>query len=144
MSVNVAIGPSALGGVLGDGDISITYYVEVVGPKSVTVPLDLTASASTAASGQSTASVAELAFVSLQLNACTNGDGPAECAALGNPGSSFSGTQIVDVPSNTAELLVLEVTCDTYDSCSASIDSMVVIDSSFTEKGYRLVFSPAE
>lgn len=135
----------------GSGSISLTYWVEVVGPSSVTVPLDFSTSGTTyvdAHQGRATVS-ADLGTFSLE--ACSNGGESEPCSVTSSGPPSFSATQLYSIASNTPVEVELsgswtgQCCGDGYFGGAAaggSVNSSVAIDSSFTTSGYSLVTSP--
>lgn len=126
----------------------VTFSVDVIGLPGVNVPLDITATGSTFASGSAFAQ-AIVENVSTGTNlffACSGIVSPKGCAFTGIP-SSFSGTKTKFVMSDTPFSLKLVAVGSTFDNQPgiffASVDPMITIDPSFAQANqFSLVFSP--
>jgi len=120
-----------------------TFFFEVVGPPDVLVPLIITASGTTAASGPEADGSVQLYFAGGSFLACS-GTGSAE-ASCGSEATSFSGSQSFSLTSNTlsdVELIVAGSSTLGSGGFSASADEMVVIDPTFVNGSeFSLVFS---
>jgi hypothetical protein len=126
-----------------------TYYLEVVGPTDIDVPLLITASGSTSANGPEALGRSLVLFAGGEFVACSGtGLDAAVCEnGSGQPyPTSFSGTQSLTVESNTLADVGVSLSGDSElgsGSFSANVDPTVEIDPTFADASeFTLVFSP--
>jgi len=149
VSLQYSLG-SASGSLSGTGTSSggfaiVTYYFEVLGPSSISIPLDFTASGMATLTAPH--SIANQALVTGTILGPTAMSLPGFDQSLDiaqifyDPGTvSFGNTQLVSITANTVGSVVFEVSgAGTF---STSFDPQVAIDSSFDLPGYSLIFSP--
>jgi hypothetical protein len=125
--------------------VTLTYFVEVMGPQNVSVPVDFMASGSTITSSD----FDDIATANASFNGAST---PAICAGGGNCNgplsASFAGPYHYSVTANTPIQVQLSavgtvgVLAGGGATFSAAVDPSVVIDSSFTDAGYSVIFSP--
>lgn len=171
-AITVAGSGSTFGAVGGAGVIPFAYgvvafYYEVIGPGSVLVPVDFSATGSTAEDvvldsppfgGENAANSAVTCadaifggYAGVQIGGATfyaesTNNGNPTCGTPAAP-ASFSGTAAGMAMSNTAYIVDMSVEgfaggfqLSSADF-SATVDPSVTIDSSFTTPGYSLIFS---
>jgi hypothetical protein len=123
---------------------SATFFFDVLGPSNVLVPLIITASGSTSASGPEAVDQVQVSFAGGQFYACS-GTGP-EVAACGSASSSFSGSKSFSLESNLlsdVEVTISGSSTGGTGGFSGMVDPMITIDPNFAiANEFSLLFSP--
>jgi hypothetical protein len=137
-------GPSSPGGA--SGSISLTYWIEVVGPANVSVPIDFLSNGTATASNQKTSSAVTASFgTNPSLDACAN-SGAGPCA----PNTFFSGLHQYTIATNVP--VEVQLTGSWFSGCCGDgvfgggqahgfANSFVEVDPTFGLSGYTLQWS---